>query len=1219
MSYSDVTNARLLLTPVHETGVDEEQVEYDDYLGNLTCRYHSISGGYSAVDAQFFYDVINTTGASYVNIQTGAGYTEVWTGTGNYTHPGIEINGSTMKVMDGATVLATINNVDSAHYTGISDAGTWEVQYGTEYSWTNLDSSEQSDSVNCGAVGMATASGSVNCGAQGTEWGSGSVNGGAVGVATQSGSVNCGAQGAAGEWTPVGHLIDTPADYGAGSNVEIAVARPDAVFNALAAAWAMNGPQTVDGAWYWNGTVNGHPFAGNTQLALDDRYDFVVEVVASCPLYSGDVGFYMYWGEIRYARIDFAMQDRDAWEPPMPANGVSINANITNLHAYDDAVVVPAGASGKMCMRWTWDAATRGLRLFGKSYEGSTWTELTKVAGVSTPATIEEGLPAPILGFWDWSDSMHYLYPSEEGYYEGHVALHSLKATTGEFATFSFEPSRSSGLASLPFCEWVDADTGAYTGADQQGYWYPRSGHTGKLYGPFLPAADIAQFRVDMALSGGTATLTWNDYDTGPIGSPVSLSDGVNSVEIPEGEYVQALITMPYNASTKLKSITAELLQSTTGGSVNAGAYGAEVVTGSANSGSYGCVTQDDSADCGCVGAASESGDFVLCGAVGEATVSSSVDAGCVGAESGSGSVDCGAIGTTVAAVASANVGCVGIATVGGSVYCGARGYSASGSTVGGSVNCGAVGLASVTTQSGSANCGCEGATPTTQSGSANCGCVGVVSQWWDVGNDPPEWQRVENQPEGFIKMGVYNTGQDLAALVEYEALVGRKMDIYNVFHAWSEDFDLGLFTALGPRGTIPMLTWGSDGVTLSAIASGSLDTRIIEVASNLGAVGGTVWLRFCHEMNGNWYPWGVPYDNDDPLAATNTPALYIAAFQRVASLMPDNVKMVWCPNTQGRNSDGTWNANFAQFYPGACVDYVGLDGYNDEDITTWTTFEDTFIGWHGAYTLAVSFGKPFIICETSTRYADTDLWVRGMFQSLRTTMSDTEAVCWFNGHTAHWDIEETAAGLEAYKSEMCILDKDVEIVTLNPTSVTTYATASDTWAEAVAKTIPDYTLTDALQPFSTLRYSSNYAGNKYNIQRAVMEFDLSGVSSTPIACLIGVHWIFSNGLGEVTHLGIVSADSYASTFESIHDVPAQPGYAYTVRAFDYDPSGSTMLVGMRGDHDMTGSDPTGPDFSSYYATGTYLPYVRMTCVVGGAVSQWTRKTPTHADWSSRG
>ena len=46
--------------------------------------------------------------------------------------------------------------------------------------------------------------------------------------------------------------------------------------------------------------------------------------------------------------------------------------------------------------------------------------------------------------------------------------------------------------------------------------------------------------------------------------------------------------------------------------------------------------------------------------------------------------------------------------------------------------------------------------------------------------------------------------------------------------------------------------------------------------------------VRYAHEMNGNWYPWG------------QFPIEYIASFQMVAGVLRNqtcNAAMVWAPN----------------------------------------------------------------------------------------------------------------------------------------------------------------------------------------------------------------------------------------------------------------------------------------------------------------------------------
>jgi hypothetical protein len=126
-------------------------------------------------------------------------------------------------------------------------------------------------------------------------------------------------------------------------------------------------------------------------------------------------------------------------------------------------------------------------------------------------------------------------------------------------------------------------------------------------------------------------------------------------------------------------------------------------------------------------------------------------------------------------------------------------------------------------------------------------------------------------------------------------------------------------------------------------------DVPVAELGRRLAAYnreGVPVFLRFAHEMNGSWYPWG------------QRPAAYVAAFRRVAAAVhriAPATAMVWAPNygggypfTGGRygtvggtpdfkpldtNGDGrftTADDPYGPYYPGDdAVDWVGMSLYH--------------------------------------------------------------------------------------------------------------------------------------------------------------------------------------------------------------------------------------------------------------------------------------------------
>ncbi|HET7485295.1 MAG TPA: glycosyl hydrolase, partial [Solirubrobacterales bacterium] len=160
--------------------------------------------------------------------------------------------------------------------------------------------------------------------------------------------------------------------------------------------------------------------------------------------------------------------------------------------------------------------------------------------------------------------------------------------------------------------------------------------------------------------------------------------------------------------------------------------------------------------------------------------------------------------------------------------------------------------------------------------------------------------------------------------------------------------------TELKERGVVPMVTVepyvGGQPVSVQDIAAGKYDSYIRSEAASAVSYGQEVLLRFAHEMNGAWYPWG------------GEPAAYVAAWRHYVDVFraagSSNAKFVWSPNV---NTSG--KIPFDAYYPEdsshpGYVDYVGLDGYNWGGTVGWKTLRTIFRSSY-VHLNALSGGKP--------------------------------------------------------------------------------------------------------------------------------------------------------------------------------------------------------------------------------------------------------------------
>lgn len=236
----------------------------------------------------------------------------------------------------------------------------------------------------------------------------------------------------------------------------------------------------------------------------------------------------------------------------------------------------------------------------------------------------------------------------------------------------------------------------------------------------------------------------------------------------------------------------------------------------------------------------------------------------------------------------------------------------------------------------------------------------------------------------------------------------------------------------------------------LDAVDGASVQ-ELVELLATLNDSSVPVLLRFAHEMNGTWYPWG------------QQPQSYVETFRKVAQAVKEGTtatEMMWAPNYGGgypfaggeyapagdpsaqegtgdfewadTNSDGALTETddpYEPYYPGDdVVDWVGLTIYHYGGASPWdgnnVPESDKFTAQlRGAYDglggdessvpdfyarYAEDRDKPMAIPETAafvTAAADPELaleikqgWWRQVYsQDLRTQLPKLRLVNWFN------------------------------------------------------------------------------------------------------------------------------------------------------------------------------------------------------------------------------
>jgi hypothetical protein len=242
-----------------------------------------------------------------------------------------------------------------------------------------------------------------------------------------------------------------------------------------------------------------------------------------------------------------------------------------------------------------------------------------------------------------------------------------------------------------------------------------------------------------------------------------------------------------------------------------------------------------------------------------------------------------------------------------------------------------------------------------------------------------------------------------------------------------AQKFEPAPFDAARAHGSIPMVDWNPSDTganpayvqpdfQLQDITGGRYDTYIRTWASAAAAWGKPFFLRFCHEMNGTWYPWSE-------LRNGNARGEFVRAWRHVHDIFVQagarNVTWVWSPNEiAGMNV-----IPLPSVYPGsAYVDWVGMSGYNWGTFqnSRWTTFAQR-LGSTYAALRQLAPDKPMMISEMASSESgggSKAQWIQDAYGvQLPQNYPAIKAVVWWNRVEGgvDWPIETSASAQAAF------------------------------------------------------------------------------------------------------------------------------------------------------------------------------------------------------------
>ncbi len=237
------------------------------------------------------------------------------------------------------------------------------------------------------------------------------------------------------------------------------------------------------------------------------------------------------------------------------------------------------------------------------------------------------------------------------------------------------------------------------------------------------------------------------------------------------------------------------------------------------------------------------------------------------------------------------------------------------------------------------------------------------------------------------------------------------KVAIIGRFQNWADPrtnrFDQYFVNSVKKMGAIPYITWepwaekeqadpsNQPDFRLANIVEGKFDKYIKEYAKEAAKFNYPLFIRFAHEMNGHWYPWGGKVNQ-------NTPEDYVAAWRHIHQIFKQegahNVIWVWSPNEPYGGASNQNSDLFNLYYPGDdYVDWVGFSAYNwgnYREYDTPRTFKEIT---DASYQLLSQYNKPLMISEINSANINVDklAWIKEMKKTIL-DYPKIKAIVWY-------------------------------------------------------------------------------------------------------------------------------------------------------------------------------------------------------------------------------
>lgn len=209
----------------------------------------------------------------------------------------------------------------------------------------------------------------------------------------------------------------------------------------------------------------------------------------------------------------------------------------------------------------------------------------------------------------------------------------------------------------------------------------------------------------------------------------------------------------------------------------------------------------------------------------------------------------------------------------------------------------------------------------------------------------------------------------------------------------------------------------------MDQVLNGYHDKYIEQFALDAKKLNSTIYIRFLHEFNGNWYLWS----GNKNAGAKKVVDVWKYVVAKFKAIQANNVKWIWNPH--GPSIDITtdnWN-EIKNYWPGdEYVDWIGMDAYNWYPKDPWggkrpyRDFNNCFKELYEKCTKLSN--KPIMIAEFGSpefKFQNTNKakWITNSFHEIKTNYPRIKLVLWFHiNKELDWRINSSESALKAYK-----------------------------------------------------------------------------------------------------------------------------------------------------------------------------------------------------------